>query len=266
LVHRLRERKPTVEKLLGLAVVGGLAVALASIGAGYAVGSGGHASAAKVSIVTVTAGEPNELSFLLSRSSDIPAGLVQFKVTDRGVAFHNFKICTSLAGTALVDSCVGKATKDLRRGQSTTLTVTLKQGMHEFLCTLSGHAAAGMKGLIGIGVALSPAEGPAVTPTLSTATAPRPTSTGTTTPTATTPATTAPGTTTLATTTTTLGTTTPNTTTPGGTTTGTTTTLGADTDASADPACPAGETIKTGGNSDDDGDELGSPSDGDGCI
>jgi mono/diheme cytochrome c family protein len=41
----------------------------------------------------------------------------------------------------------------LKSGQSATLAVVLtKKGKYEFLCTVPGHASAGMKGLLGIGV------------------------------------------------------------------------------------------------------------------
>jgi uncharacterized cupredoxin-like copper-binding protein len=41
----------------------------------------------------------------------------------------------------------------LATGQTATLTVTLKaHGKYEFLCTVPGHAGAGMKGLLGVGV------------------------------------------------------------------------------------------------------------------
>jgi hypothetical protein len=77
-------------------------------------------------------------------------------VIDKGLGFHSFKICTTPVKTAAANSCTGKATATLHPGQTATLTVTLtKTGKYEFLCTIPGHAAAGMKGLIGIGVAVT---------------------------------------------------------------------------------------------------------------
>jgi hypothetical protein len=68
-------------------------------------------------------------------------------------------------------------TKTLHPGQSATFTVTIKKaGKYEYLCSIPGHAAAGMKGLIGFGVAVKPA--PPVT------TSPSPTTTNTGPPTA----------------------------------------------------------------------------------
>jgi uncharacterized cupredoxin-like copper-binding protein len=48
---------------------------------------------------------------------------------------------------------VGKKTKRLAPGESATLTVVInKKGQFEYLCTVPGHAHAGMKGVIGVGV------------------------------------------------------------------------------------------------------------------
>ncbi|HWB21524.1 MAG TPA: plastocyanin/azurin family copper-binding protein [Gaiellaceae bacterium] len=106
-------------------------------------------------VITVTAGKPTELGFKLSKFSNIPAGTVTFKVTNQGLAFHSFKLCTTPVATAAKNSCTGVVTKILKHGQSATLTVKLtKTGKYEFLCTVPGHASAGMKGLLGIGVAV----------------------------------------------------------------------------------------------------------------
>jgi uncharacterized cupredoxin-like copper-binding protein len=119
------------------------------------------AASPKVTLISVTAGKPSELAFTLSKTSMVPAGTITFKVTNLGVAFHNFKICTipvpSAAGAK--NACFGKATLVLKHGKSVTLTVTLSlAGKYEFLCTVTGHAAAGMKGLIGIGVPVATSE------------------------------------------------------------------------------------------------------------
>ena len=59
--------------------------------------------------------------------------------------------------TAAANACAGKATKTVHPGQTVTLTVKItKAGKYEVLCSLPGHAAAGMKGLIGVGVAVKP--------------------------------------------------------------------------------------------------------------
>jgi len=109
---------------LGLAAVAVLA---------WVLPAAAHETAAKATVVTVTAGKPSEFKFKLSKLS-VPKGAVTFKVTNGGALPHDFKIGT-------------KTTKLLSPGQSQSITVNLaKAGKFPFLCTVSGHAAAGMKG------------------------------------------------------------------------------------------------------------------------
>src|SRR5260370_491262 len=68
-------------------------------------------SATAATSVSVTAGKPSELRFKLS-SSHVSKGKVTFKVKNGGTLSHDFKIA-------------GKRTKLLKKGKSTTLTVTL---------------------------------------------------------------------------------------------------------------------------------------------
>jgi uncharacterized cupredoxin-like copper-binding protein len=89
-------------------------------------------SAAAATSVSVTAGKPSELGFKLSTSRVSP-GAVTFRITNSGTLAHDFKIA-------------GKRTKLVKKGKSTTLTVTLKKGTYSYLCTVPGHAAGGMKG------------------------------------------------------------------------------------------------------------------------
>jgi uncharacterized cupredoxin-like copper-binding protein len=133
-------------------------------------------AAAKVTVITVTAGKPTELAFKLSRFSALPKGTITFKVKNLGFAFHDFKICTTPVSTAARNTCVGKATKILKDGQTATLTVILeKNGKYEYLCAVPGHAAAGMKGLIGVGVKMTPSASVAANSSSSTSsTAPAP--------------------------------------------------------------------------------------------
>jgi uncharacterized cupredoxin-like copper-binding protein len=79
--------------------------------------------------VTVTA---TEFHFKLSKTS-VPHGTVTFTVKNAGKVGHDFKIG-------------GKKTAVLKPGKSAKLTVTLKAGKAAYLCTVPGHAAAGMKG------------------------------------------------------------------------------------------------------------------------
>lgn len=190
-------------------------------------------SAATTTTITVSAGKPSELAFKLSKFSQIPAGTVVFKVTNAGKIAHTFAICLK-STTVAPNACVGKqkVTKLLQGGQSQTITVTLSAtGTYEFLCTFPGHAAAGMKGLIGIGVPVTAAMEKAAAKGVGVAT------------------------TTTATTTTASG---------GGSTT--TTAGGGGGSTTVGDGCPSGLTIITAGNTDNDQDENGQPTDGDGCI
>ena len=76
-----------------------------------------------------------EMGFKLS-AKVVPRGTVIFKVVNDGKVPHDFRIG-------------GKGTEYLESGQSETLTVGLaKPGQFTFLCTVSGHAGAGMIGTL----------------------------------------------------------------------------------------------------------------------
>jgi uncharacterized cupredoxin-like copper-binding protein len=86
-------------------------------------------AASQATTVLVTA---KEFKFTLSKRS-VPKGVVTFKVTNKGKLPHDFKIS-------------GKKTAMLKPGKTATLKVTLSKGAKGYLCTVPGHAAAGMKG------------------------------------------------------------------------------------------------------------------------
>jgi uncharacterized cupredoxin-like copper-binding protein len=106
--------------LLLLAVLGVLAAP--------ALGARAHSTA---TAVTVTA---TEFKFKLSKLT-VPHGSVTFTVVNKGKVAHDFKIA-------------GKKTALIKPGKSAKLTVTLKAGKYPYLCTVPGHAAAGMKGTL----------------------------------------------------------------------------------------------------------------------
>lgn len=87
----------------------------------------------KATTITVTEGTP-EFAIKVSAKT-VKAGPVVFKVTNKGNLPHDFKIA-------------GKKTPLLQSGKTATLKVTLKAGKAAYLCTVSGHAAAGMKGVL----------------------------------------------------------------------------------------------------------------------
>jgi uncharacterized cupredoxin-like copper-binding protein len=114
-------RKSRKAAAFAAVALGSLVVAVAALG-----------SSSKTA-VAVTAGKPVELSFKLSKKAAVK-GVVSFKVTNKGALAHDFKIA-------------GKKTALVKPGKTATLRVTIsKPGKYKFLCTVAGHAAAGMKG------------------------------------------------------------------------------------------------------------------------
>src|SRR4051812_33074430 len=150
------DRKRSLSVVFGVSSLAVLALLLTVVGPAAAK-LGTHRTA-KVTVVSVTAGKPSELAFKLSKLSALPAGTVTFMVKNMGLGSHDFKICTTPTATAAKNACVGKVTKMLKHGEAATLTVVLtKKGKYEFLCDIPGHAAGGMKGLLGVGVAVTAA-------------------------------------------------------------------------------------------------------------
>jgi uncharacterized cupredoxin-like copper-binding protein len=86
-------------------------------------------AAATATTVTVTM---KEFKFILSKNR-VPHGKVTFKLVNKGKLPHDFKIA-------------GKKSKLIKAGKTGFLTVTLKKGKLAYVCTVAGHAAAGMKG------------------------------------------------------------------------------------------------------------------------
>jgi uncharacterized cupredoxin-like copper-binding protein len=149
----------SLRKALGLSGLAALLVV--GTAAGVFTARGGASTTAKKAVtVKVTA---SEFKFALSKRS-VPVGsVVLFKVTNKGKISHDFKIA-------------GKKTKTLNPGQTATLKVNFgkKKGKFKYVCTITGHAAAGMKGTFAVGVkAVKPPPPPSTTTT----TAPPPSTT-----------------------------------------------------------------------------------------
>jgi uncharacterized cupredoxin-like copper-binding protein len=111
-------------RLIVLIAVVATSVALAATGIAVA---RDHSQAATT--VKVTA---KDFSFKLSTKT-ARHGTVTFKVVNKGPTKHDFKIA-------------GKKTKLLKKGGKATLTVTLKKKTYQYICTVPGHTALGMKG------------------------------------------------------------------------------------------------------------------------
>lgn len=119
----------TIQKVMSLAVL------VAALSLVAAVSAFGGASSTDATTVAVTAGKPSELRFTLSKKA-VAKGATTFRVTNKGAVSHDFKIA-------------GKRTPMLKSGKSASLTVTFKKaGKFAYLCTVPGHAAAGMKGTL----------------------------------------------------------------------------------------------------------------------
>ena len=108
-----------------------LALVAAAVALLYAPFASPSASATKSTTVTVTM---REFKFTLSRKI-VPRGTVVFKLENKGTLGHDFKIA-------------GKKSKLIGKGKTGKFTVTLTKGKKAYLCTVPGHAAAGMKGTL----------------------------------------------------------------------------------------------------------------------
>ena len=101
----------------------------------WALPAGAHKTVVHATTVTVTVAKPTEFRFTLSLKK-VHHGVVTFKVTNKGNLPHDFKIA-------------GHKTRLLSPLQTQTLKVTFaKAGKYPYLCTVTGHAAVGMKGTL----------------------------------------------------------------------------------------------------------------------
>jgi uncharacterized cupredoxin-like copper-binding protein len=93
----------------------------------------GEASTKAADATTKVTVKASEFKYVFSKRS-VPTGTVIFTVINKGKISHDFKIGN-------------KKTPTLLPGKSAKLTVKFaKKGQYAFLCTLFGHAKAGMKG------------------------------------------------------------------------------------------------------------------------
>jgi uncharacterized cupredoxin-like copper-binding protein len=114
----------TRTRILASAAIASVAVSTAAIAT-----AGERPTARSATTIHVSG---KEFSFTLSPKS-ARHGTIRFAFTNKGRLKHDFKID-------------GRSTRVLKRGKSQTITVRLSKGTHKYLCTVKGHAAAGMKG------------------------------------------------------------------------------------------------------------------------
>ena len=117
-------------------VLGGVAAAVLVIAAlvAGAIAPRGHASSEATTKIKVTA---SEFKFVLSKKT-APKGKIVFTLVNKGKLPHDFKIA-------------GRKSKTVGPGKTTILTVTIAaKGKRAYLCTIPGHAPAGMKGTFAV--------------------------------------------------------------------------------------------------------------------
>jgi uncharacterized cupredoxin-like copper-binding protein len=116
----------TIRRILGVAAIATLALAPQA-----SARTDAHAASATTTIQVAA----KEFSFKLSTRSIAKPSTVAFSVKNAGKMEHDFRIN-------------GKQTPLIRPGKTTRLVVTFKKkGNYHYLCTVPGHAAAGMKGI-----------------------------------------------------------------------------------------------------------------------
>jgi uncharacterized cupredoxin-like copper-binding protein len=120
-----------------IALLSVLSVVVAAVGYASATAYAAQHAAPKTTHVTVTM---TEFKFKLSVKQLPRTGTVIFKVVNHGKIPHDFKIG-------------GKKTPNIKPGKSATLKVVFKKkARYAYLCTVKGHAALGMKGVLAVGV------------------------------------------------------------------------------------------------------------------
>jgi uncharacterized cupredoxin-like copper-binding protein len=111
----------------------GIRIAVLAVLASLLVAGPAAARPATASSTTVTV-KMKEFKFILSRGT-VPHGKVIFKLVNIGHLAHDFKIGTHKSAL-------------IQPGKTGKLAVTLSAGKHAYKCTVAGHAASGMKGVL----------------------------------------------------------------------------------------------------------------------
>jgi plastocyanin len=90
-----------------------------------------------LAVERVTTVDVNEYEFGFKLSQDtVPAGKVTFAMRNTGAIVHNFDVIGVMVGPYLVS------------GQSSSVTVKLKPGEYQYVCSVKYHASQGMQGTL----------------------------------------------------------------------------------------------------------------------
>jgi uncharacterized cupredoxin-like copper-binding protein len=117
----------TTRPIIALLAVGGIALGLVQLASASSTPRA-HATAATTQV------KGREFRFTLSSKSVAKPGTVTFNFRNTGTVAHDFKID-------------GKTTPLVQPGRTAKLVVRFKKtGKFSYLCTVPGHAAAGMRG------------------------------------------------------------------------------------------------------------------------
>src|SRR5580704_3085276 len=137
----------TLVRALSLALVPLVALAAWALPA-----AANSTTAATTTVHVVAAPNHDEFSFKLSTKTVAP-GTITFSMTNTGTLPHDIRICTKplTAGQmkSLPNTCsAGVSSATISPGaKAATVKAALKiKGHYEYLCTLPGHDAGGMKG------------------------------------------------------------------------------------------------------------------------
>jgi uncharacterized cupredoxin-like copper-binding protein len=118
------------------------AVAVAAVAAGGGIvatqAASGAPSRPAATTKTLRADSSGKLKFNVTRIT-VRHGKVTLKMSNPSSLPH---------GIAVEGHGVDKDGKTVRKGGTSTVTVTLKKGKYEFYCPVDGHKAAGMKGTL----------------------------------------------------------------------------------------------------------------------
>ena len=126
-------------RLLAFAVVAGVFALVAALPA---------LASTKATSIKVTITKTKEFAFTLSPKT-AAHGVITFTINNGGNLPHDFQLCSKPSSSPSATSCTGKKTALISPGATGKLTVSvLKAGTYEYMCTVPGHAAAGMKGLL----------------------------------------------------------------------------------------------------------------------